>query len=191
MMLGSSASERSTEDEGSSNGDDTESAASNGEDRTTTETVGAFGRRSCKSLIRLACSAYLRFLEGECAAYVQLFVHDSPLWRETRDSLFRAMKIHLKNTFHKYAKEYEHYETHIKCSGEKGSARIANMACRHRLRTGFIRGMLMDEVLSGRFPTDMRRNSYRTNDPSNFRGMHGNEHANGAADEEIIGNKKI
>ena len=167
-----------------SDGEDTDSATSDDEGRLTTEIVGTLGRRSCKSLIRLASSAYLRFLEGECAAYVQLFLHDSPLWRTTRDSLFKAMKSHLKYTFKKYAKEYE---VELKCR-EKGNDQATTLASRHRLRTGFIRGMLMDEVLSGRFPTDSRRNSYRTNDPNNFRGLHGNEHGDGGADDDFTGN---
>lgn len=180
----STISSQNIDDEGS-DGEDTESVTSDDEGRLTTGIVGTLGRRSCKSLIHLASSAYLRFLEGECAAYVQLFFHDSPLWRATRDSLFIAMKNHLKYTFKKYAKEYE---VDLKCRGEKGNDQATTLASRHRLRTGFIRGMLMDEVLSGRFPTDGRRNSYRTNDPNNFRGLHGNEHADGGADDDFTGN---
>ena len=63
----------------------------------------------------------------------------------------------------------------------------ANLACRNRLRTGFVRGMLMDEVLSGRFPTDGRRNSYRTNDPSNFRGLRGN--GGDGSNDDLTGRK--
>ena len=168
-----------------SHGEDTESIDSNDNVKTTTGIVGSFSRRTCKSLIRLASAAYLRFLEGECAAYVQLLLHDSPLWRTTRESLFKALKNHLKLTFKKYAKEYE---VDMKCRGEKGKEQASTLASRHRLRTGFIRGMLMDEVLSGRFPTDSRRNSYRTNDPNNFRGLHGNEHRDGGADDDFTGN---
>ena len=170
-------------DEDGSDGADTESVASEDEGRKTAAAVRVLSRRSCKSLIRLASSSYLRFLERECATYVQLLLHDSRLWRSTRDALFRAMKNHIRNTFQRYAKEYE---VESKCREEKENEKATTLASRHRLRTGFIRGMLMDEVLSGRFPTDSFRNSYRTNDPNNYRGLHGNEHG-GDSDSDLTG----
>ena len=171
-------------DDDQSDGADTESVASDDEGTQQSGIARTLGRRSCKSLIRLASSAYLRFLERECATYVQLLLHDSPLWRSTRDSLFNAMKCHLRHTFQRYAKEYE---VEIKSRGGKGNEQATTLASRHRLRTGFIRGMLMDEVLSGRFPTDSFRNSFRTNDPNNYRGLHGNEHGGGDAESDLTG----
>ena len=172
-------------DDDESDGADTESVASEDTGRETV-IVRSIGRRSCKSLIRLSSSAYLRFLERECAAYIQLLLHDSPLWKTTRDSLLSAMKNHLRHTFQRYAKEYE---IEIKCRGEKVNEQATTLASRHRLRTGFIRGMLMDEVLSGRFPTDTFRNSYRTNDPNNYRGLRGSEHG-GDTDTDRTGKKR-
>ena len=181
-MIASST--QNTDDDDASDGASTESITSGEEVTQTTGIARTLGRRSCKSLIRLASSAYLRFLERECSTYVQLLLHDSPLWRSTRNALFNAMKNHIRDTFQRYAKEYE---VEIKSRGDKGSKEQATtLASRHRLRTGFIRGMLMDDVLSGRFPTDSFRNSYRTNDPNNYRGLHGNEHG-GEADSDHTG----
>ena len=104
-----------TDDDGS-DGADTESVPSDNEAPQQSGIARTLGRRSCKSLIRLASSAYLRFLEKECATYVQLLLHDSPLWRSTRDALFNAMKYHLRHTFQRYAKEYE---VEIKSRGGK------------------------------------------------------------------------
>ena len=173
------------EEDDASEGADTESITSEEDVTQPTGITRTLGRRSCKSLIRLASSAYLRFLERECATYVQLLLHDSPLWKSTRNALFNAMKNHIRNTFQRYAKEYE---VEIKGRGEKGgsSEQATTLASRHRLRTGFIRGMLMDDVLSGRFPSDSFRNSYRTNDPNNYRGLHGNEHG-GESDSDLTG----
>ena len=181
-MIASST--QNTDDDDASDGVDTESITSGEEVTQSTGIARTLGRRSCKSLIRLASSAYLRFLERECSTYVQLLLHDSPLWRSTRNALFNAMKNHIRDTFQRYAKEYE---VEIKSRGDKGSKEQATtLASRHRLRTGFIRGMLMDDVLSGRFPTDSYRNSYRTNDPNNYRGLHGNEHG-GESDSDHTG----
>lgn len=182
-MMASST--QNTDDDDGSEGADTESVTSEEDVTQQSGIAGTLGRRSCKSLIRLASSAYLRFLERECATYVQLLLHDSPLWRSTRNALFNAMKNHIRTTFQRYAKEYE---VEIKNKGDKGGKgeQATTLASRHRLRTGFIRGMLMDDVLSGRFPSDSFRNSYRTNDPNNYRGLHGNEHG-GEADSDLTG----
>ena len=97
------------------------------------------------------------------------------------------MKNHIRKTFKRYAKEYE---VESKCREEKENEKATTLASRHRLRTGCIRGMVMDEVLSGRFPTDSFRNSYRTNDPNNYRGLHGNEHG-GDSDSDLTGIHRI
>jgi hypothetical protein len=92
-------------------------------------------KESPASLMHSSLHAYLKFLEVECASYVMLTNLNSALWNPVKDKLFKGLKQHLERNF-------------------KGDVN----------QSGLVRTLLMDKVLSGRYPTARLKNAYVCND---------------------------
>lgn len=90
---------------------------------------------SPRSLVHFSLVRYLDFLEEECASYVMLSNLNSALWNPVKERLFQCLKDHLKATF-------------------KDDSNTS----------GLIRTVLMNQVLSGRYPSNKFKNPYVCND---------------------------
>ena len=92
-------------------------------------------QRHPQSLVHAALVSYLKFLELECASYVMLTNLNSALWNPVKEKLFHGLKNHLKSTF-------------------KGDPH----------QSGLVRTVLINQVLSGRYPSSKLKNNYVCND---------------------------
>ncbi len=88
------------------------------------------------SLLHITLHSYLTFLENECATYVMLTTLNSALWNPVKDKLMKTLKAHLRNTFQDKSQQ----------------------------QSGLVRTLMIDRVLSGKYPSVKYKNPYFSND---------------------------
>ena len=98
--------------------------------------ISRMSRTTPNSLVHLSLVSYLKFLEAECANYVMLTNLNSVLWNPVKDKLFETLKDHLDRTFKDDSNQ-----------------------------SGLIRTVLINQVLSGRYPSAKYKNAYHSINP--------------------------